>query len=79
MNRQANIMGSGNFFCLHFEFEKKKKKNFFGSFSFLKGFSIVHERVTHRGLDVMSLFNIVHILDVRFENLLGYGNVNTCY
>jgi hypothetical protein len=26
MNRQANIMGSGNFFCLHFEFAKKKKK-----------------------------------------------------
>jgi hypothetical protein len=35
--------------------------------------------VTNRGLDVMSLFNTVNILDVRFENLLGYGNVNMCY
>jgi hypothetical protein len=76
MNRQTNIMGSGNFFCLHFEFVKKKKKS---SFSFLKGFDIVHKHVTNRGLDVMSLFNIVHILDVRFENLLRYGNVDTCY
>jgi hypothetical protein len=77
-------MGYGNFFFLHFEFEKKKKKFlffffFFRSFSFLKGFSIFHERVTHKGLDVMYLFNIVHILDVSFENMLGYGNVNTCY
>jgi hypothetical protein len=33
MNRQTNIMGSGNFFCLHFEFEKnnnnKNKNKFF--------------------------------------------------
>jgi hypothetical protein len=77
MNRQTNIMGSGNFFCLHFEFSKKKKK--IGSFSFFKGFNIVHEHVTHRGLDVMSLFNIVHILDAIFETLLEYENVNTCY
>jgi hypothetical protein len=78
MNRQANIMGSSNFFCLHFEFAKKYKIKIV-SFSFFKGFNIVHKCVTHRGLDVMSLFNIVHILDVRFENMLRYGNVNTRY
>jgi hypothetical protein len=37
----------------------------------------IDERVTQRGLDVMSLFNIVHMLAVIFENLLRYGIVNT--
>jgi hypothetical protein len=40
--------------------------------------TLIHKSVIHKGLDVMSLFNTVHILQVViFENMLAYGNVNS--
>jgi hypothetical protein len=54
-------------FCQHFEFAI-----FFIFVSavlvFLKSFSIVHEGIAHRGLGVMSLFNIVHFEMMGFNN-----------
>ena len=40
--------------------------------------TVICKHSIHKGLDVMSLFNIVHILQVViFENMLSYGNVNS--
>jgi hypothetical protein len=71
-------MGSDDFFVSILNWQKLLVILVFLRHHHSKSAILCYPTVIHKGVDVMSLFNIVHILQVViFENMLAYGNVNS--